>query len=106
MGNSITGKMVVMMVVGVEGRGGGGGGLWQFRGQNAFLPSYMVNKKINPVRAGVLVVYVFVMAVTQTECELLRGAAPSGVVIARQLSAASQGLLEQCFCREEERERM
>lgn len=44
MGNSITGKMVVMMVVGVEGRGGGSGGLWQLRGQNAFLPSYMVNK--------------------------------------------------------------
>lgn len=34
------------------------------------------------------------MGVTQTECELLRSAAPKSAVMECQLSAASQGLLE------------
>lgn len=38
------------------------------------------------------------------ECELPSGGAPRGVVVVRQLCPASQGLLEQCFCREAERE--
>ena len=55
-------------------------------------------KYINPVCAGVpRWPGVFVVGVTQAECEPLRGAAPRGVVVARQLSPASRGLLELCI---------
>lgn len=98
MGNSIIGKMVVMMVGGgVEGRGGGGR-LQQHSRPKCVSPSFGCRTKyINPVGAGVpRWSGVFVVGVTQTECEPLRGAAPRGVADARQLSPASQGLLELC----------
>lgn len=54
MGNSIIGKMVVMMVWGgVEGRGGGGG-LQQHSRPKSVSPSFGCRTKyINPLRAGV-----------------------------------------------------
>lgn len=111
MGNSIIGKMVVMMV------GGGGGQRWWWRvtaAQQAKVRFSLLRMsdeiyKPTPRRCA------SVVRRLRRGChEPLRGAAPRGVVVARQLSPASQGLLELCafvflfLCGEagEERERV
>lgn len=62
---------------------------------------------ISLLQTGAFMHCILVMGVVQTESELLRGAAgcrPRGGDTGRQHRPASQGLLEQCFCREVERE--
>lgn len=95
---------------GVEGRGGGGG-LQQHSRPKSVSPSFRMSDEIykpTPRRCA------SVVRRLRRGChEPLRGAAPRGVVVARQLSPASQGLLELCafvfwfLCGEagEERER-
>lgn len=96
---------------GVEGRGGGGG-LQQHSRPKSVSPSFRMSDEIykpTPRRCA------SVVRRLRRGChEPLRGAAPRGVVVARQLSPASQGLLELCafvflfLCGEagEERERV